>query len=90
VGVGVDSDVAKGLSLLHAAAEAGHTEAQATLGSYYRDKDDVQSFKFNLAAAENGNVICMLDVASQYKIGEGVERSLQAAHAWTLKSRRGG
>lgn len=73
------------------AAEAGHAEAQNTLGFFYWrgtgvEKDDERSFYWNSKAAEQGNISAQSNLGYSYQHGEGVEKNPEKAFYWYSKA----
>lgn len=90
-GEGVEKDAAKALALFTAAADAGNTEAQLTLGYLYMKGDGVtadaaKALALFTSAAQGGSRDAQYNVGLAYMRGQGVSQDLTQAYGWFLKA----
>ncbi len=76
MGMGVDKDAEKAISLWHKSAELGYVEAQNTLGLMYRDqfKDYSKAIKFFEQGSKQGNPKSEFLLGHMYEKGMGVKQ----------------
>jgi len=83
----LDGEYARALEILEPLAEAGHSQAQVTLGIMYDNgngvrEDPEEAFRWYMMAAEQGFPIVQHQVAFKYLHGIGVEQNYQEAAKW--------
>ena len=70
--------------LLHLAAEQDHARAMVVLAFIYLDDlmDEEEAYSWFLRAAELGNAMGQAEVATSYRLGEGVAQNYERATYW--------
>ena len=91
-GTGVTQDQAKGVEFLLKAADAGHAEAQVTMGYYYLKgtngvaQDSAKAIEYLEMAAEQGNRDAQYNMGLAYVRGEGTAADFAKAYEWFEKA----
>lgn len=91
-GIGTDINLQAAEEWLIKAAEGGDAESQNILGVLYRNdiQDYEKAFKYQMMAAEQGNLWGMYNVGLCYRNGEGVDADSIKAEEWLRKASEGG
>ena len=85
-------DLKKARKWYQKAAEQGDEHGQIHMARYYHNgeaglkKNPKKAFKWDLMAAEQGNIIAMGGVAYRYADGDGVKQDYEKALEWFLKA----
>lgn len=91
-GTGVAQDQTKGMEFLLKAADAGHAEAQLTMGYYYLKgtngvaQDSAKAMEYLEKAAEQGNRDAQYNMGLAYVRGEGTAADFAKAYEWFEKA----
>ena len=80
-------DGATAVKLLRPLALQGNAEAQHQLAfTYYTASNPLEALKWDLKAAQQGNVEAQYDAANQYDFGQGIARDGAEAIRWYRKA----
>jgi len=90
-GIGLSKSLSEGLSLIHKAAVAGHSDGQVMVARMYLfgiyvDKNESEAFKWLWLSAQQGNAEAYYYLAACYCEGWGVAKNDEQAAACLLKS----
>lgn len=94
-GEGVPQDAIQAVSLMTAAAEAGHPLAQTTLGTWYAngkgvDANPETALEWYGKAAVQGDTTAQVLLGLAYAAGDGVDQDLPTAYMWfSVAAQRG-
>lgn len=86
-GIGFDKNIDEALKWFEKAANKGYIDGMLKMRYYAYIKGDYKQCHFwGLKAAEAGDTQSMIDVASHYFTGQGVEKNDEKGYRWILTS----